>query len=254
MFSGGYMGKVLRVDLSRRSYQVQSLEDRLLHKLLGGRGVAAWMYYQEIGPEVDPLSPENKVFFMTGPLTGVRLPSTTKFQLATKGAETRMYLCSNGGGDFGPRLKQAGYDGLVIEGQADEWTYLTIRDGEIGFHDARPWKGLDSEQTLGKLYEAIGENKAAAMAIGPAGEKLVRLAHINVDHRAFGRGGAGAVLGSKRLKGIAVFGSGTIPVAEPEAVQKVWKEASKELQTTRANHKKYGTAQYIEVINELGCM
>jgi len=254
MFSGGYMGKLLRVDLTRRTHKVESLDERILHRLLGGRGVAAWMYYHEIGPEVDPFDAENKVFFMTGPLTGVRLPSTTKFQLATKGPETRMYLCSNGGGDFGPRLKQAGFDGLVIEGKADDWTYLTIRDGEVSFGDARAWKGLDSEAALEKLYEAIGETKAGALAIGPAGENLVRLAHINVDHRAFGRGGAGAVLGSKRLKGIAVFGSGTIPVAEPEAVQKVWKEASKELQTTRANHKKYGTAQYIEVINELGCM
>jgi aldehyde:ferredoxin oxidoreductase len=254
MFSGGYLGKVLRVDLTRKTHSVETLEDNVLHRLLGGRGVAAWMYYHEVGPEVDPLGPENKVFFMTGPLTGVRLPSTTKFQLATKGPETRMYLCSNGGGDFGPRLKQAGFDGLVIEGKADEWTYLSIRDGKVDFGDARDWKGLNSEQTLDRLYEAIGEKKAGALAIGPAGENLVRLAHINVDHRAFGRGGAGAVLGSKRLKGIAVFGTGTIPVAEPEAVQKLWKAASKELQTTRANHKKYGTAQYIEVINELGCM
>ena len=254
MFKGGYTGKVLRVDLTRKTHAVQTLDEGLVRKLLGGRGVAAWMYYHEIGPEVDPLGPENKVFFMTGPLTGVRLPSTTKFQLATKGPETRMYLCSNGGGDFGPRLKQAGFDGLVIEGQAEDWTYLAIRDGKVSFGDARPWQGLDSEAALEKLYEAIGEAKAGALAIGPAGEKRVRLAHINVDHRAFGRGGAGAVLGSKRLKGIAVFGGGTIPVADPQAVQKVWKEASKELQTSRANHKKYGTAQYIEVINELGCM
>jgi len=254
MFKGGYTGKVLRVDLTRKTHAVQTLDEGLVRKLLGGRGVAAWMYYHEIGPEVDPLGPENKVFFMTGPLTGVKLPSTTKFQLATKGPETRMYLCSNGGGDFGPRLKQAGFDGLVIEGQAEDWTYLAIRDGKVSFGDARPWQGLDSEAALEKLYEAIGEAKAGALAIGPAGEKRVRLAHINVDHRAFGRGGAGAVLGSKRLKGIAVFGGGTIPVADPQAVQKVWKEASKELQTSRANHKKYGTAQYIEVINELGCM
>ncbi len=254
MFSGGYTGRILRVDLSRKRHSVETVEERIRQRLLGGRGVAAWMYYREIGADVDPLGPENKVFFMAGPLTGVRLPSTTKFQLATKGPETRMYLCSNGGGDFGPRLKQAGFDGLVIEGRAEDWTYLTIRDGEVAFGDARPWKGLDSEAALEKLYETVGEKNSGALAIGPAGENLVRLSHINVDHRAFGRGGAGAVLGSKRLKGIAVAGTGTVPVADPAAVRKLWKEASKELQTTRANHKKYGTAQYIEVINELGCM
>ena len=140
MFSGGYRGRILRVDLSRKRHSVETVEERIRQRLLGGRGVAAWMYYREIGADVDPLGPDNKVFFMAGPLTGVRLPSTTKFQLATKGPETRIYLCSNGGGDFGPRLKQAGFDGLVIEGRAEDWTYLTIRDGEVAFGDARPWK------------------------------------------------------------------------------------------------------------------
>jgi aldehyde:ferredoxin oxidoreductase len=253
-YTGGYTGKVLRVDLAKKTSSVEEVRERDLEMLLGGRGVAARMYYDEIGPEVDPLGPENKVIFMTGPLTGVRLPSTTKFQIATKSPETRQYLCSNCGGNFGPHLKRAGFDGLVVEGKADDWTYLAIRDGEVTFGDASSWRGLNSEKTLGRLKDAIGEKRAGVLSIGPAGEKQVRISYINVDRRAFGRGGPGAVLGSKKLKGIAVYGNGEIPVADPDRVRDIWKNASQELQETRANHKKYGTPQYIEVINELGCM
>jgi len=253
-FKGAYTGKVLRINLSKKKYSIEKIKEEDLKLLMGGRGLAAKMYYDEIEPEFDPLGPENKLFFMTGPLTGVQLPSTTKFQLSTKSPETGMYLCSNCGGEFGPYLKRAGYDGMIIEGQAHDWTYITIKDGNVKFGNACSWKGLDSERTLEKLREAIGEKRAGVMSIGPAAERLVRISYINVDNRAFGRGGPGAVLGSKKIKGIAVKGSGKIPVADKEKVLQIWKEAVKELRTSRANHTKYGTAQYIEVINELGCM
>jgi len=254
MFRGAYMGRILRVNLSTRKSRVDKVQEEDLKKFLGGRGIAAKLYYKEIGPETDPLGAENKLFFITGPLTGVRLPSTTKFQLSTKSPETEQYLCSNCGGDFGPRLKQCGFDGLIIEGKSDEWTYLTIKDNEVRFGDAAPWKGMDSDRTVEVLKEAIGEKKAGALSIGPAAERLVRISYINVDSRAFGRGGPGAVLGSKKLKGIAVYGTGKIPVADEKKVNEIWKEAVKILRETRANHTKYGTSQYIEVINELGCM
>jgi len=253
-FKGAYMGKVLRVDLSSKKHSVENLNEEEVKLLLGGRGLAAKKYYDEISPDVDPLGPENKVFFMTGPLTGVKLPSTTKFQLSTKSPETGMYLCSNCGGDFGPQLKRSGFDGMIIEGKAPDWIYLTIKDGEVVFGDASSWKGLDSNATLQKLREAIGEKRAGLMSIGPAAERLVRISYINVDTRAFGRGGPGAVLGSKKLKGIAVKGTNVIPVADEDRVLRIWKEAVKDLRTSRANHTKYGTAQYIEAINEFGCM
>jgi aldehyde:ferredoxin oxidoreductase len=254
MFKGAYLGKVLRVNLSTKKNRVEQLKEREIEKLLGGRGLAAKMYYNEIGPDVKPFDPENTVFFMTGPLTGVALPSTTKFQLATKSPETGMYLCSNCGGDFGPQLKQCGFDGLVIEGQAEDWIYITIKDREVRFGDARPWQGLATEKTQDMLREAIGDKKAGALSIGPAAERLVRISYLGVDSRAFGRGGPGAVFGSKKLKGIAVLGSGGIPVANQARIDEIRKAALKNLKETRANHTKYGTPQYIEVINELGCM
>jgi aldehyde:ferredoxin oxidoreductase len=250
----GYMGKILRVNLSTRTVKEEKIPEKDYETLLGGRGIAAKYYYNEIPPGTDPLGEANKMFFMTGPLTGTPLVSTTKFQLSTKSPETRMYLCSNCGGDFGPQLKQAGYDGLFIEGKASDWTWLSILDGKVSFEDARPWKGWTSVKTLEALREAVGEKKAGAMSIGPAGERLVRFSYINVDERAFGRGGPGAVMGSKLLKGIVVKGSGTIPLANKERVDEIRKAAIQELKQSRANHTKFGTPQYIEVINELGCM
>jgi len=254
MFEGGYLGKILRVNLSTREHSVERLKENEVVKLLGGRGLAAKAYYDEIGPQTRPFDSANKVILMTGPLTGIRLPSTTKIGLSTKSPETGMYLCSNGGGDFGPQLKFCGFDGLIIEGQADDWTYLLIRDGEVTFGDARPWQGLTTDKTLKALKVAMGDERASALSIGPAAERLVRFSYINVDTRAIGRGGAGAVLGSKRLKGIAVLGSGSIPVADPDRVREIRQTAIGELRETRANHTRYGTPQYIEIINELGCM
>jgi aldehyde:ferredoxin oxidoreductase len=253
-YKGAYLGKILRVNLSTKKTSIQQLKEDEVAKLLGGRGLAAKLYYDEIGPEVKPFDPENKIIFVTGPLTGVRLPSTTKFQLATKGAETNRYLCSNCGGDFGPYLKKSGLDGMIIEGRADDWVYLMLSDGEVTFGDARHMKGMTTSQTLEALKEAIGDSRAAALSIGPAAEKLVRISYICVDTRAFGRGGAGAVMGSKKLKGIVVKGSSKIPVADQSKIDEFRKAAIQNLRETRANHTKYGTPQYIEVINELGCM
>ena len=254
MFKGGYLGRILRINLATKKHNVERLKEKELQILLGGRGIAAKMYYDEIGPEVDSFDPANKVFFVTGPLTGVALPSTTKFQLATKSPETGRYLCSNCGGDFGPHLKRCGFDGLIIEGQAAKWTYITIQDDKVSFGDAGGWQGLTTDKIRQALLEAIGHKRAGALSIGPAAESLVRISCINVDSRAFGRGGPGAVLGSKKLKGIAVFGTGRIPVADKAKIDEIRKAAIKNLKQTRANHTKYGTAQYIEVINELGCM
>jgi aldehyde:ferredoxin oxidoreductase len=253
-YSGGYLGKLLRVNLEDRSVKTEAIDPRRCGLLLGGRGVAAKYYFDELPASTDPLGPANKLFFFTGPLTGLPLPSTTKFQLATRSPETRRYLCSNCGGDFGPRLKMAGFDGLIVEGQAADWTYLTIEDGKVAFGDARPWQGFSSTRTLEELKAVMGGGKLGAMSIGPAGEALVRLSYINVDSRAFGRGGPGAVMGSKRLKGIAVRGTGRIPLADPVRTAEIQKAAVADLKTSRANHTKFGTPQYLEVINELGCM
>jgi len=252
--NGGYLGRILRINLSTQTSSQEPVEELELLKLLGGRGLAAKYYYDEIGANVRPLGKENKLIFMTGPLTGVRLPSTPKFQLATKSPNTGIYLCANSSGQFGPYLKKGGFDGLIIEGCAREWTTLKIEDGQVSFHGADHLLGLGNTEAQAALKHNAGQGSASALTIGPAGEKLVRLACINVDARFFGRGGAGAVMGSKKLKGIVIRGTGTIPVADPDAVQKTFREGVAMLKVSRAAHTKYGTPQFVEVLNDLGCI
>lgn len=253
-YKGGYLGKILRVNLSDKTIRTEEIPDSWISKLMGGRGIAAKYYYNEIGPEVKPFDEENKIILMAGPLTGLPLPASTKFQLSTKSPETGHYLCSNCSGRAGSHLKQSGYDGMIIEGKADDWTYITVTDDKVEFHDASDMAGNTTTEALDKLYEAVDDKHAGAVTVGPSAERLVKISYVCADHRAFGRGGAGAVFGAKKLKGLVVKGTGEIPTADLAKVKEIRTGAFKNLRETRANHTKYGTAQYIQPINELGCM
>ena len=191
-YSGAYMGKLLRVNLTKKATTEEIIPDEFFRQFLGGRGVAAKYYYDEIGSDVDPLSSENKILLMSGPLTGLNLPAATKFQLSTKSPETGHYLCSNCSGRLGAHLKRSGFDGMIIEGAADSWTTITILDGAVEFKDASALTGKTTGETLEVLYADVGNDRAGALTIGPAAEKLVRISYVNVDTRAFGRGGAGS--------------------------------------------------------------
>jgi len=253
-FKGGYLGKLLRVNLADRTHSIEDIPDSWIKKLMGGRGIGAKIYYDEIGPDVKPFDKENKVILMAGPLTGLPLPAATKFQLTTKSPETGGYLCSNCSGRVGTQLKRCGFDGMIIEGKADDWIYITVKEGKVAFEDASALKGKQIGETLETLYGAVGSKKAGVLTVGPAAENLVKISYVCVDRRAFGRGGAGAVFGSKRVKGLAVYGTGDIPVADLKKVDEIRTGAYKNLRESRANHTKYGTAQYLQPINELGCM
>jgi aldehyde:ferredoxin oxidoreductase len=254
MFRGGYLGKVLHVNLATRQSRVVDLDESERLSFLGGRGLGALWYARLGGSSADPLSGGNPLSFVTGPLTGVPLPSTTKFSLTTRSPETGLYLCSNSGGNFGPWLKRAGYDALILEGASPRPVYLRIVDEQATLHDARPFLGLPTRHVRRGLLQDSGDEKAAVLCCGPAAERGVRFSSILVDDgRAFGRGGAGAVLAAKNVKGIVVSGHGSIPVADPARVRAIQREAIRELRQTRAVHTQYGTAQYVQVINELGC-
>jgi aldehyde:ferredoxin oxidoreductase len=254
MFVGGYAGKVLRVDLNTGRARSEALSDQDALQFLGGRGLGALWYYRTQSADCDPLSSGNLVALFTGPLTGTPLPSTTKCGLSTRSPETGLYLCSNSGGDWGPQLKAAGYDGIVLEGGASQPTYLRIVDDQVTFHDARSLVGLRTSAVRSAMLEDAGDEGASVLCTGPAAEKEVRFSIVQVDYgRAFGRGGAGAVMAAKNVKGIVVRGSGKIKLANPQRVKEIRAQALKQLRRTRANHTKYGTAQYVELINELGC-
>ena len=252
MFSGGYTLKLLRIDLSAKSYRVEDIPEAYYRALLGGRGVAAKYYYDEIGPEVTPFSRENKLIFMNGPLTGAPVYSGTKFQLATKSPLTEHYVCSNSSGNFGPELRCAGFDGIIIEGKAPQPIYITIKDNEVKFHDAAPIMGKSTVE-VDQYIEATHNITKGIMSIGIGGENRVAYACIQVDGRSFGRGGGGAVMGDKNLKAMAVHGTGKIKLHNAAALKEFIAANVKPCKESKPHHTKFGTAQYTEVINSLGC-
>ncbi len=248
---GGYVDKVLRIDLSKGSHQVEHLEEAIFEKYLGGRGIAAKIYFEEITPEVRPLDEANKLIFMTGPLTGTVVPGSTKFQCATKSPETGIYLCSNAGGDFGPQLKFAGYDGLIIEGRASKPVYVSVNDDKVEIKDATKLWGKTTGEVDKILKEEISYPQAGIMCVGPAAEGKIAFSCIKVDGRSFGRGGAGVVMASKNLKAIVVKGQGRLNYANLAELKKRIKP--REVRKACQSLADYGRPIYTESINELGC-
>jgi aldehyde:ferredoxin oxidoreductase len=253
MFKGGFKGKLLRLNLTNHSYSVEEIKTELQELLVGGRGVAAKYYYDEIAPGTKPLSAENKLIFMTGPLTGAPVYASTKFQLAMCSPLSGKYCCSNSGGNFGPHLKFSGFDGVIVEGKSEKPVFVTIFDDKVEFHDAGELWGKTTGETDEFLREKYDDKKLSVMSIGPGSENLVRYGCIQVDTRSFGRGGGGAVMGYKNLKAIAVKGTGEIPLAKPRELNEYIKANMRKLRDSKPDHTKYGTAQYTEVINEFGC-
>jgi len=198
-----YTGKLLRVNLSTGEIKTEQLDTDLARKFLGGRGLASKMLYDEIDPKVDPLSPENRIIFATGPLTGTNAPTGGRYMVITKGPLTGTIASSNSGGFFGAELKFAGYDMIILEGKADKPVYLSIHDDEVQLKDATQLWGKDVFETTDTLANEFGDGKARVSCIGPGGENLVKFAAVmNDKHRAAGRTGVGAVMGSKNLKAI----------------------------------------------------
>ncbi|MCD6421385.1 MAG: aldehyde ferredoxin oxidoreductase family protein [Thaumarchaeota archaeon] len=253
----GMNGRILRIDLSKKKTRVERIPEEWMRKYLGGRGLAARYYYDEVEARVDPLSPENKLIFMTGPLTGVSVFGSTKAYIVAKSPLTEHYSVTNAGGYFGANLKHAGCDGLILEGRSEKPVYISILDGDVEIRDAGAFWGLKTPEAQDAIREEVGEKNASVACIGPAGEKLSRIACILADSSdrrggAFGRGGLGAVMGSKNLKGILVYGTRDIELADPDKLREYLRGRVKQLKETTGNHTKYGTLQYTEPLYELG--
>ena len=250
-----YAGKMLRVNLGNRGIREEPLDFQRARSFIGGRGLATRILSDEIAPTVDPLSPDNKLILATGPLTGTSAPGAGRYMAVTKGALTGTIACSNSGGNFGPELKYAGYDLIVLEGAAAEPLCLIIDDGAVTLRPATDLWGKTVPETEDLLHERLGENFKIA-SIGPAGERLVRFACIlNDKARAAGRSGVGAVMGSKKLKAVAVRGSGGITVAEPEPFRAACLDSLAKLKAgpiTGTGLPRFGTAILVNVINEHG--
>ncbi len=212
----GWAGKVLRVDLSRGRIDVEELDPQAARDFLGGRGLGVYYLLKELDPACDPLSPENMLVMAAGPLTGTRAATGSRYMVMTKSPLTGALTCSNSGGFFPTELKRAGFDALIFTGRSPEPVYLWLNDGRAELREAGRLWGRDTHRTTEALLSET-DSRARVAAIGPAGERLVRFAAImNDKHRAAGRSGVGAVMGSKNLKAVVVRGAGEVGLADPE--------------------------------------
>ncbi len=255
---GGWTGRLLRVDLGSGQIEQQPIREDWARDYVGGRGLAARYFNEECDPRVDPLSPANPLLFATGPLTGTNASCGARYMVVTKGPLTGCITTSNSGGSWGPELKFAGYDMLILSGRAARPVYLWIQDERVELRSADAIWGsgvFDTEDWI-RRDTCMPDCKVAA--IGPAGERQVLFAAIVNDRfRAAGRSGVGAVMGSKNLKAIAVRGTRGVRIAEPArmlAAQWAQKRALTQAPLTAEGLPTYGTLSLMNVINEHGAL
>ncbi|HEX9074432.1 MAG TPA: aldehyde ferredoxin oxidoreductase family protein [Anaerolineae bacterium] len=222
-----YAGKLLTVDLTTGNYHNEPLNERYVEQYLGGGGLAARYLYDAVDASTDPLAPDNPLLFMSGPLDGTNAPSAGRFVVCARSPLTGLYGESNAGNFFGPDLKFAGYDGIVVRGRAASPVYLLIREGKVELRDARHLAGQTTYATGDAIRAELGDPKLTVAAIGPAGENLVKYAIIlatnprpGAKKGIAGRCGMGTVMGSKNLKAIAVrAGDHRVELNDPHRFQ-----------------------------------
>ncbi|NHK39916.1 aldehyde ferredoxin oxidoreductase C-terminal domain-containing protein [Thermus thermophilus] len=259
---GGYAHRIARIDLSTGQVEYFAPDPKDLEMYVGGRGLGV-KYVFENGPQVDPLGPENLLCIMNGPLSGTRAKMSGRLAVVTKSPLTGTVTDSHMGGWTAAKLKWAGFDGLLIKGASEKPVYLLVKDGQVSIHDASDLWGKTTHETCRILRERHGK-EADVMAIGPAGENLVRFANwINNDERAAGRGGTGAVGGSKKLKAIVVVGTHD-KMPQPKDPE-LWKEADRLASATINDPKNvtapkkgglslYGTNVLMNITNVMGAL
>jgi len=255
--ANGYWQRMLRIDLTNRTVEVQPFDEAMLRRFIGGAGLGAELLRNEVGAKQDPYGPENRLIFATGPFQGPPVPGGAKFSVVGISPVTHTFGDTAAGASWGPALKEAGYDAVVFEGAADAPVYVDIADDQVEIRDASGLWGLDSFETVDALRQAAGLPKLSVAAIGPAGERRVAIGCIVVDKHSFaGRCGMGAVMGSKHLKAIAVRGSRQVPVHDPARVLELAKRYHRQIaQTVKDNEfRKHGTPGLCETAEALGDM
>ncbi|MFO8035085.1 MAG: aldehyde ferredoxin oxidoreductase family protein [Anaerolineales bacterium] len=246
----GFEGRIAHIDLSSGEVQTEVIPADLVRDFIGGSGLTARLLYDLLEEDTDPLGPDNPLLFMTGPMVGTSMPSAGRCTVSARSPLTGYWGESNTGGFIGPELRFAGYDGLLITGRAESPVWVSIIDGEVKIHDASDLWGLDTYETQQRIRNLLEEPKARIACIGSAGENMVRMAAVINDHgRAAGRTGMGAVMGSKKLKAVALRGNAEPPVADPEAYQQVVRDIYQELKDDLSVEalRMAGTAGYVDL-------
>ena len=251
----GYLGRILRVDLSRERLWDEALNEEYARKYVGGSGLAARYLYNVLDTSVDPLGPDNPLFFLTGPLVGTSMSSAGRYSACARSPLTGIWGEANSGGFFGPELRYAGYDGVLLTGASPRPVWLSIINGKPELHAADDLRGMDIYETQSRLRETLGDARTRVACIGLAGENLVKLAGIANDHGRFAaRTGLGAVMGSKNLKAIAVRGTDKVPLFAPEEYKSVTNRilAMYKEDFGAQSLRSYGTAGYVNLSHMLG--
>ena len=251
----GWAGTILRVNLSTGKIGKEPLSEDLRLNYLGGRGINSRILYNEVKPGIDPLSPENKLIFGASPLTGAGLVQSGRYHATAKSPLTGILGDSDAGGHFGPELKWAGYDHIILEGKAEKPTYLWIDDDKVELREAGSLWGKTVPETYQMVWDELGDPRIRIATIGPAGENLVRYACIINDYGSvFGKTGMGAVMGSKNLKAIAVRGTKGIRIARPEVFKALARDLVRRIKENESYpiFSRYGTSVYVPYYDQAG--
>ncbi len=250
---GGYTGRILNINLKNSDIKIEKTNTEDAKNFIGAKGLGAKILFDKLPKKTDPLTPKNILIFSTGPLTGTAAQTSGRGTVVTKSPQTGLFLDSHFGGTFAAEMKKAGWDFIIFEEKADNPTYVSINNDSVEFKDASELWGKECLDTHNNLLQLEGKTRTAV--IGPAGEKLVKFSSITIDgHRHAGRGGPGAVMGSKNLKAIALKGSNKVTIYNPEKFREKAKEVMKKIQNNDfipIRHK-FGTPYWVKPVNDWG--
>jgi len=251
----GYAGKILRINLTNNQVKVQHTEKQLITKFLGGRGFNSKRLYDEVPKDVEPLSPQNKLIFATGPLVGTAFPLGARFNVSAKSPLTRILGDSNAGGHFAAEMKFAGYDQIIVEGKSRKPVYIFIEDQKVRIIDAKHLVGKDTYETTEIVKNDLGSRAIQVVTVGPAAENLVLYAGIFANlMRPAARTGMGTVMASKNLKAVALKGTGSIKIADQRRFWEIVEDIKEETYV----HPQYwprrvmGTTRILMLADKLG--
>ncbi|MGD9034695.1 MAG: aldehyde ferredoxin oxidoreductase family protein [Desulfobacteraceae bacterium] len=249
MYKGGYTGKILRINLTDQTAKEEQLPLEIAKDYIGGAGFGIKYLYDEVPAGADPLGPENKLIFASGPFSGTTIPCASRMAVTAKSPLTGAVGMALTGGYFPVELKFAGYDALIIEGKAEKPTYVSIKKGDVKYRSAKKVWGMKTTDTQQIIKNEVKDQNVRIACIGPAGENLSKMACIINELRAAGRKGLGAVMGSKNLKALAIRGRGKVPIADKEKLKSakgVFTKAMKESRVLYPHFSKIGTPMVVD--------
>lgn len=257
MYSGGYTGRILRINLTGKTAQEEKLPLEVAQNFIGGAGLGIKYLFDEVKPGTDALGPDNKLIFAPGPFTGTPTPCASRMAVVGKSPLTGAIGTALTGGYFPAELKFAGWDAIILEGKSDKPTWISIKDSTVKFHDATGIWGTMTFDCQQMVKDDLKDQNTRVMCIGPAGERLSKLACIINERRAAGRKGLGAVMGSKNLKAIAVRGTGTVAIASEEKYKTARTEMLKTMKESPVLYSAFspaGTPMVVDLTGALGIL